>query len=649
MAPQEVYPKFADLSVLDNGFKKGIQAMGLVTMTEVQAKTFEPASQGNDVLARARTGTGKTISFLLPAVHQLKSAQSSRPDKNYVQMLILSPTRELASQIEDQAKQLTQFQNDLSTQVVFGGTSKGKDENAFKRRVPSILVATPGRLRDHLQGTRVHGKPFSELVSQVKILVLDETDRLLDMGFRREVEDIISYLPSKQNRQTLLFSATVPPEVKAVMRATMKDPHITVDCIHDKEPGSHTNQQVEQTHVIVQHDKRLVTGTIDILMDLIEADPTLKMVVFFPTTNIVAFYAAIFNDRLKIPVLEIHSRKSQSYRTKASDKFREAESGILFTSDVSARGVDYPGVTNVVQFGIPDSRETYIHRLGRTGRAGKVGEGLLVLSDYEQRFLQTLKGLDVPLHQDMQALIDSDTAKYANRIDPILNKIKDGKDKQMLNTIAHAYRSMLGFYNGKLGKLGVKGNDKLIGFCNEFAYQTGVEELPEIELKMLKKMGLAQASGLNVVKVSQSRLAKMNGGGGRGGGRGGVGNNNSNNSGRNTPKRSNSMNDKEPDQKKSRPDGRRNGNNNRGGRGTNNGGGRGGGRTQDNDQQPANGSPKRPNSNVDREPDHKKSRNNTGGGGSRNRNNSRGGRGGGGRGGNNRGRGGGAGRSSSNN
>ena len=173
------------------------------------------------------------------------------------------------------------------------------------------------------------------------------------MGFRREVEDIISYLPSKDKRQTLLFSATVPPEVKAVMGATMQKDYVTVDCIHDTDPASHTNKQVEQTHVIVPAGTRLVTGTVDILYKLIrdtkQAGEPLKLVVFFNTAHLVGFYAALFNEGLGVSVLELHSRKSQAFRTRTADTFRAADEAILFTSDVSARGVDYPGVTDVVQ------------------------------------------------------------------------------------------------------------------------------------------------------------------------------------------------------------------------------------------------------------------------------------------------------------
>ena len=177
------------------------------------------------------------------------------------------------------------------------------------------------------------------------------------MGFKRDVESIISYLPKKEHRQTLLFSATVPNEVKEVIRHTMRPNYVTVDCIHDTDPASHTNAQVSQTHVIVSAHDRWVSGTVDILRKLIadtkrDHEP-LKLVVFFNTAHLVGYYAALFSAMSSItaglPVYELHSRKSQTYRTRTAAAFRDAPEAILFTSDVSARGVDYPGVTDVVQ------------------------------------------------------------------------------------------------------------------------------------------------------------------------------------------------------------------------------------------------------------------------------------------------------------
>jgi ATP-dependent RNA helicase MSS116 len=393
-------PLFADMKDLHPLSKKALQSMGLTRMTEIQAKTWIPAVAGRDVLGRARTGTGKTIAFLLPAIERLmllpkpgssssnqqnnnnskKDSHKSRDGADHgkmVEMLVLSPTRELAAQIADQAGQLLMASSDgknsnnggMSVQIMFGGTNRNQDLTRLERKIPTILVSTPGRLKDHLENnSMVKGNPVSGLFRKTHVLVLDETDRLLDMGFRRDVETIISFLPPKQERQTLLFSATLPQEVRQVLQDTMKADYVSVDCIHDDnaDPSSsatqqHTNAQVAQSHVILRSDTNLVTGTVDILLHLLQNnnysngsssnknDDAVKMIVFFSTAKMVAYYAGLFNDGLNVPVWEIHSRKSQSYRTAASNQFREADSGVLFTSDVSARGVDYPDVTHVVQ------------------------------------------------------------------------------------------------------------------------------------------------------------------------------------------------------------------------------------------------------------------------------------------------------------
>lgn len=372
----------------------------------------------------------------------------------------------------------------------------------------------------------LHTSYFSFGLTHYYYYIIDSTISLLDMGFQKEVNEIIQFLPPKDKRQTLLFSATVPKEVKAVMAATMKKDFATADCIHDQDPATHTNEQVEQRHVIVPYKTRLVTGTVEIIWQIIEnakeQKEPLKMVVFFNTANLVGFYASLFNDGLNIPVLELHSRKSQSYRTKTADKFRSAKQAILFTSDVSARGVDYPGVTHVVQVGIAESRESYIHRLGRTGRAGKQGEGLLILSDLEQNFLDNLNGIDVPVHADFQNAMQENVTNpiLAKKLDPVLQRIRTGKDKNDLRQdLESAYRSMLGFYNGKLFKmLNVKDPALLIDFVNEFAKQGGCAEIPGIEKKTIGKMGLRYTTGLNIT----ANLPRHGGGGGGGGG-GGTG------------------------------------------------------------------------------------------------------------------------------
>lgn len=334
---------FADRPDLHPNSKRAVAAMGLTTMTEIQDRTFSAASSGKDVLGRARTGTGKTVAFLLPAIERLLQMEHTQHN---IGILVISPTRELATQIGDQAEKLSEFHRGMSVQVMFGGTNMKRDITRLSQRLPTILVATPGRLLDHLQSTRLNGKQSfgRDVMSKTPLVILDETDRLLDMGFRREISKILGYMPRSTHRQTLLFSATIPPDLKAIMAQNMKPDYIEVDCINDGDAASHTNAQVQQSHVILPaNSDRFVSSVIEVVRLALEydsAETPAKIVVFFPTARLVNFFAEVFDEGniASIPVLELHSKKSQSYRNRVSEDFRKAKRGILFTSDVSARG-----------------------------------------------------------------------------------------------------------------------------------------------------------------------------------------------------------------------------------------------------------------------------------------------------------------------
>ena len=214
------------------------------------------------VLGRARTGTGKTVAFLVPALQnsaaKSNSSQHERHESRGIDVLAISPTRELASQISEQGEQLLSFSPKRSVQVMFGGTKKPRDINQLERNCPSLLVATPGRLLDHLQTTRLRNGSFKDLVSNVQVLILDEADQLLEMGFRNDIMEILSYLPAQ--KQTLLFSATIPPGLTGVMEKTMRTGSVTVDCIHDDDGATHSVDQVPQSHVLLPDNGRQVSG-----------------------------------------------------------------------------------------------------------------------------------------------------------------------------------------------------------------------------------------------------------------------------------------------------------------------------------------------------------------------------------------------------
>lgn len=487
---EEDWPRFEDKDNLHPRSKKALKNLGLTTMTEIQAKTFDAAASGQDVLARARTGTGKTMAFLLPSLERILE----NPIPGQVNMLILCPTRELASQIAEQTRQLTSAHSGISYQVMFGGASRRRDVERLENKVPTILVATPGRIQDHFDNTYVGDRRFSTLFHRTQLLVLDEMDRLLDMGFRGAVEQIISYLPLQ--RQTLLFSATLPPGVRHLVERNMNKDFVTVDCIHDSDPATHTNELVQQSHVIVPNDK-LVLAKIGILLRIMQ-DPNAKMICFFPTTKMTKYYAELFNQGLGRTVMELHSGKSQSYRTSASNRFRELKRGVLFTSDVSARGVDYKDVSHVVQVGMADSRETYIHRLGRTARAGKKGHGILILSDIEKGFLRQLQGLDVGVDEEMQQVVDSPPSdEVSEKLEPVLESIRNGQNKSLVKSAQASYRGMIGYYRGHLKRIGVKSPEKLVSFVNDYSKQTGVSKIPALSAKAARSMGVYGISGLN--------------------------------------------------------------------------------------------------------------------------------------------------------
>ena len=461
--------------------------------TAVQDQTLPSIISGVDVLARAKTGSGKTVGFTLPSI-ELLMKQKQKVQSGDISVLIVSPTRELASQIHVEASQLLTF-HEFKAQVVFGGTNIGTDKKRLQQNRCDFLVATPGRLIDHLENEGLQNR-----LRNLKVLVLDEADQLLEMGFRPSIEKILSYLP--RNRQTLLFSATVPNVVKQIAANAMSDNHVYIDCVGDE--AAATNTQVTQWLAMADLKDHL-----PLLLQLIEShakeEPNHKIMCFFPTARATGLASEVF-EALGISVFEIHSRKSQSARTKAADQFRAAKSAIMMSSDVTARGMDFPDVTFVIQVGLPSSREQYVHRLGRTGRAGKTGQGLLILADYEKYILRTMT--DLPLQ------------KAEARVDPsAVQRIQNGLQKVDQQSKDQAYVAWMGFYNGSSSKMGWS-KAQLVQAANDYALNVlGCPQIPGILKKTVGMMGLKGIPGLNI--VSQLDDGEGRGGGGRGGRSGG--------------------------------------------------------------------------------------------------------------------------------
>jgi ATP-dependent RNA helicase MSS116, mitochondrial len=391
---------------------------------------------------------------------------------------------------------------------MYGGTSISRDTRVLNNSLPTVLIATPGRLIDHLENlTLGSGRKFGyDVMRNTEILVLDETDRLLDMGFRREIDKIMAYLPKKDKRQTFLFSATIPSDLKEIMSKYMKSNFVEVDCIkdggNDDGSGTHTNALVDQTYAILPSMEHSIEAVVKLILDAVEKDDKHKLVVFFPTARMVGFYADFFRVGLGIEVSELHSKKSQGARNKTSAQFREAKKGILFTSDVSARGVDYPDVTTVLQFGLPESREQYIHRLGRCGRAGKTGKGMLILAPFEARFLNELKGIEIKKDADAETVISAPLdQKLGGKMDAIFQRIRSG-DQQLCTSASQAYQSFLGFYISNIKRLDVRDKAELLEIGNQYVTRViGMKEIPGLTKKAAKFMGILGMPGVRIVSL----------------------------------------------------------------------------------------------------------------------------------------------------
>jgi ATP-dependent RNA helicase MSS116 len=338
---------FAGLDISPQTKRAICDDMGYASMTPVQEATLPVILSGRDVLAKAKTGTGKTLAFLVPTIEALLRA-GPRASSNSIRALVLSPTRELAQQTAAEAKALTAHHAGMRTGVIVGGTGIGGD--AGRMSGVDILIATPGRLKDHCENTA----GFRDRLAGVKILVLDEGDQLLAAGFRPDIERILRCFP-REGRQSLCFSATTPPELQAVLGVALKPGHASIDCVGKEAVDTHS--AVDQAAAVTSLADQMSILYREIMAER-ASDPLHKVIVFLPTARQTQFAAEALN-AMGLPVLEIHSRKSQSQREKVAAQFRAASAAIMCSSDVSARGVDYPDVTLVIQVGPPSNREQY--------------------------------------------------------------------------------------------------------------------------------------------------------------------------------------------------------------------------------------------------------------------------------------------------
>jgi ATP-dependent RNA helicase MSS116 len=539
------------------------QVFKFPNLSKVQAATLPIASSGQDCFGKAKTGGGKTLAFLIPTVERLmasgRTSTSHGSHGSRIGALVISPTRELALQILEEAKNLTRFHKNLRVMSVIGGTNI----NGEKQRMTlgngvvavDILVGTPGRIVDHIDNT----PGFAEGLGTISTLVMDEADRLLDMGFKPQLDRISAVIPSNGagagkargpggfagagagagaggsgGRHTLLFSATVPPGVTDVAHRFLRPGYAFVDTVGADESATHVHVMQE---LLVFPSRSVVPALARLLSHAALSNPAHKIIVFFPTARFTGYMAGVFErmtiagskpgQQRKFNIIEMHSRKSQGYRTSASEKFRLGSGIMMFSSDVTARGMDYPDVTLIVQVGLTD-REQYIHRLGRTARAGKEGSGVLLLADYEAYALLpdladvpltpagptstitggTASGLPgVTTKMDLTQLSGPGGKARVTSVVPVCAPVAPPPelaavissvegDKELFREAKQAYSGWLGFYNSNLKRCRWE-KPGMVAEGNSLFLTLGLSSIPMMSRETLGKMGLRGVHGIN--------------------------------------------------------------------------------------------------------------------------------------------------------
>jgi ATP-dependent RNA helicase RhlE len=360
---------------------KAIKIEGYTTPTPIQEQAIPIILERRDLLGCAQTGTGKTAAFAIPMLQILNSEPKAAPGQQTIKALILTPTRELAIQIGESFSAYGKYIG-LKSCVIFGGVSQGNQTDALRRGV-DILIATPGRLLDLMQQKFIN-------LHHIKLFVLDEADRMLDMGFSHDVKKIISHLP--EVRQTMLFSATMPPEISKLVNTILINPvKVAVT------PVSSTVDTITQAvYFVDKKDKKYL------LNDLLKDKNIISALVFSRTKH---GADKITKDLFKagIQAEAIHGNKSQSARQNALNNFKTRKTRVLVATDIAARGIDVDELSHVINYDLPNIPETYVHRIGRTGRAGLGGVALSFCDHEEKEYLKDIQKLiskSIPVIED---------------------------------------------------------------------------------------------------------------------------------------------------------------------------------------------------------------------------------------------------------
>ncbi|KAL0484484.1 ATP-dependent RNA helicase [Acrasis kona] len=473
--------------------QKAIEESGFKTMTEIQAKSIPPLLAGKDLLAQAKTGSGKTLAFLIPCIELLYRAQFK--PRNGTGVLIISPTRELAIQIYSVARELMKHHTQTHS-IVIGGANKHFEENKLAKGA-NLVVATPGRLLDHLMNTKNFN--YKNLIS----LVIDEADRILEVGFEEEMRAIVKLLP-KDKRQTMLFSATQTTKVADIARVSLnRSPvYVGVDAPSAVKnaaasEANATVSQLEQGFVVIDADKRFL-----LLFSFLKRNLKKKVIVFFSSCSSVKYHSELLT-YINVPVLDLHGKLKQNKRTNTFFNFCNAESGILLCTDVAARGLDIPEVDWIIQYDPPENPNEYIHRVGRTARAGRQGKALLLLLPSEKGFLKYLKHAGVVLNE-----LEFPTSKLSN----IQSKLEDilSTNYYLHKTAEEGFKSYIRSYAAhqlkdiyNLKNLDVKGVSKALGLTT-----TPYVDLSALEVGISKSINKKRKLDNKWIKGGEKKIKK---------------------------------------------------------------------------------------------------------------------------------------------
>ena len=410
--------KFSDFSI-NSSILSNLERLGYEKATQVQSESIPIALNGEDIIGSAKTGSGKSLAFLIPAIQKIYE----EPKKKEIEILIITPTRELALQLYDLAKDLLTGNSEIIA-LLIGGENRKKEALKLLSGNIRIIVATPGRLLDHMENT----KNFD--YSKINMLIIDEADKILKIGFEEEIKEIIKKIP--KNRQTLLFSATITPKVEDLITLSVKE----YKNIHIKNTDDPSVSTLEQGFINIEADKKFL-----FLFTFIKKNLNRKIIIFFSTCKEVEFFSNLLN-YVDVPVLSISGDYKQQKRSTTFIEFCSLEKGVLLCTDVAQRGLDIPDIDWVIQFDPPHDPEEYLHRVGRTARgANKIGKALLMILPNEIGFIRLLQLYKIKIEEF--EFPENKLAKIQEQYEKLVNK----KDHYLLNLATEAYRAYLHAYN----------------------------------------------------------------------------------------------------------------------------------------------------------------------------------------------------------